>query len=61
MMNTHAVQRWGAALLALSPGCLIDRFLDWIEDLSAVMMPVQVEALAVSKVPAEMRRGPFDD
>jgi hypothetical protein len=45
--------------LTLSPGCLIDRFLDWVEDLSAVMLPVHVNALAVSEVPIETRRGPF--
>lgn len=59
MMKTHTVRLWDAALLAMSPGCLIDRFLDWIEDMTAVMMPVHVNALAVSKVPAETRRGPF--
>ncbi len=53
MMKTHTVRLWDAALLTLSPGCLIDRFLDWIEDMTAVMMPVHV------KVPAETRRGPF--
>ncbi len=51
--------RGDTALLTLSPGCLIDRFLDWIEDMTAVMMPVHVNVLAVSKVPAETRRGPF--
>jgi len=61
MMNTHAIRRWGAALLTLSPGCLIDRFLDWVEDLSAVLLPVHVNALAVRKVPIETRRGPSGD
>jgi hypothetical protein len=49
----------GAALLTLGPGCLIDRFLDWVEDISAVLLPVHVNALAVSEVPTDARRDPF--
>jgi hypothetical protein len=59
MMKTHTVRLWGAALLTLSPVRLIDRFLDWIEDISAVILPVHVNALAVSELPIETRRGPF--
>jgi hypothetical protein len=59
MMNTHAIRLWGAALLTLSPGCLIDRFLDWVEDMSAVLLPAHVNTLAVREVPIETRRGPF--
>jgi hypothetical protein len=45
--------------MTLSPECLIDRFLDWVEDISAVILPVHVNALAVGEVPIETRRGPF--
>jgi hypothetical protein len=51
MMNTHAEWLWDAALSTLRPSCLIDRFLDWIEDVSAAMLPVQVNGLAVREVP----------
>jgi hypothetical protein len=55
MISKTAEQMWGAALLMLNPECLIDKFLDWIEELSGAMLPAQVEAL----VRIEERRDPF--
>ena len=48
------VQILGAAL-SMSPSYLIDKFLDWIEELSGTMVPAQVEVL----VRIEERRDPF--
>jgi hypothetical protein len=53
-MIKTAERIWGAALL-MSPGCLIDKFLDWIEELSEAMVPARVEEL----VRIEARRDPF--
>jgi hypothetical protein len=39
----------------MSPANLIDKFLDWIEELSGAMMPAHVEAL----VRIEQRRASF--
>ena len=46
MMIKTAEQMWGAALLMLSPGCLIDKFLDWLEELRGAMVPAQIDGLA---------------
>jgi hypothetical protein len=54
MMIKTAERMWGAALL-MSPGYLIDKFLDWIEELSEAMVPARVEEL----VRVEARRDPF--
>jgi hypothetical protein len=59
MMKTYTVRLRDAALLTLSPGCLIDRFLDWVEDIGAVILPAHVNALAVSEVPTDARLDPF--
>jgi len=44
-MTRTAKQMWGAAV-ATSPGYLIDKFLDWIEELSLSMEPAHVKELA---------------
>ena len=45
-----AKQMWNAAL-AMSPSYLIDKFLDWVEELSIAKTPAQVNGLAYA-VPA---------
>jgi hypothetical protein len=55
MISKTAEQMWGAAL-SMSPANFIDKFLDWIEELSGAMMPTHVEALGR----IEQRRAPFD-
>ena len=41
MVNQIVEQMRDAARLMLSPGCLIDKFLDWIEELSGVLAAAQ--------------------
>ena len=43
------------AALSMSPGSLVDKFLDWIEKLGGAMMPARAEAL----VRIDERRDPF--
>ena len=38
MIVRTAEAAWGTACLMLSPGYLIDRFLDWLEEVSGVLM-----------------------
>ncbi|HLG80345.1 MAG TPA: hypothetical protein VKY22_04970 [Bradyrhizobium sp.] len=54
-MIKTAVQMWDAAR-ATSAGHLIDKFLDWIEQLSITMMPAQPDGLVRIEVRAESRR-----
>ena len=54
MMIKTAERMWGAAV-SMSPVCLIDKFLDWIEPLSEAILPAQAEEL----VRIEARRDPF--
>jgi hypothetical protein len=61
MIETCTARLRDAASLTLSPGFLLDRFLDWVEQASAVMIPVHVKALALSKIPGETRPGPIGD
>jgi hypothetical protein len=44
MIGKTAEQMWGVAL-AMSPGNLIDKFLDWLEELSGTLLPAHVEGL----------------
>ena len=44
---------WGAALLLLNLGCLIDKFLDWLDELSDTLVPARIDGLACNKVRAE--------
>jgi hypothetical protein len=52
-------QMWGAAL-ALSPTYLIDKFLDWLDELSFSMLPAQVGRFASVEVRTEAMRDPFN-
>ena len=52
MMIRIAEEIWGKAL-SLSPGCLIDKFLDWLDDMNVAMVPAQVGGLAKREVRAE--------
>jgi len=54
-MISKTAERMLCAALSVSPGSLIDRFLDWIEELGGAMMPARAEAL----VRIEERRDPF--
>ncbi len=49
MVNQISKQVWGAARLMLDPGRLIDKFLDWIENVSGVAAVAAAQADA--KVP----------
>jgi len=50
MMNQLTVWISGAALSLPSLGNLIDRFLDWIEELSAVTEPPAIDGLICDEV-----------
>ena len=45
MMNQLAERVWVAAL-SMSPGHLVDKFLDWLEDLRGAMALVEIDRLA---------------
>ena len=45
MMNQHAERMWVAAL-SMSPGHLVDKFLDWLEELRGAMALVEIDGLA---------------
>ena len=45
----QTIQIWRTAL-ATRPGHLIDKFLDWMEELSITMMPVEMNELACIEV-----------
>lgn len=60
MMNQTAKRMWDAGLSTLSPGCLIDRFLDWVEQLgNAMMVPAQADNLSLHEIRAETRLDQF--
>lgn len=50
MVKEIMQQIWDTARLMLSPGDLIDQFLDWLEELSGAD---QIDRLVTSKVRAE--------
>jgi hypothetical protein len=50
MMIDLAEQLWGAAQLMLNPRFVIDKFLDWIEELSVAMAPAQINGLVYREV-----------
>jgi hypothetical protein len=56
MVIELAEQIWGAAHWMLNPGYAIDKFLDWIEDVSGALVPVQIDGLACREV--RTRAGP---
>ena len=46
MIVRTAEATWGAARLMLSPGHLIDKFLDWLEELRGAMALAEINSLA---------------
>src|SRR5439155_6824967 len=44
MMNQHAERMWVAAL-SMSPGHLVDKFLDWLEELRGAMALAEIDRL----------------
>jgi hypothetical protein len=44
-MNQLAERMWVAAL-SMSPGHLVDKFLDWLEELSGAMAFAEIDKLA---------------
>ena len=45
MIGKTAERIWGAAL-SMSPGNLIDKFLDWLDEVRGAIVPAHVEGLA---------------
>jgi hypothetical protein len=56
-MMTKAAEQIRRAALATSSRYLIDKFLDWIEQLSIVMAPAQVNRLACIEARTKARPG----
>jgi hypothetical protein len=48
MINQLAERMWGAALL-MSPEYLIDKFLDWLEELRGALKLTEIDGLARSE------------
>ena len=55
MISEIAERLRGAGLAMLDPASLIDRFLDQIDRLSAVLLPVQAHGLACQRVRIDRR------
>jgi hypothetical protein len=53
MINQMAERIRGASLSMLSPGFLIDRFLDQIEKLSGMIVPAQADKLSCEETRIE--------
>lgn len=53
MINQMPMRMWSGVLAMLTPACLIDRLLDWIETLSRAIEPVQGVRLPREEVPSE--------
>lgn len=49
MMNQLA-GRIGAAALSMSPGHLVDKFLDWLEDVRGALALAEIDGLARNEV-----------
>jgi hypothetical protein len=49
MMNQLA-ERIGVAARSMSPGRLVDKFLDWLEELRGAMALVEIDRLARNEV-----------
>jgi hypothetical protein len=61
MMNQTAERMWDAGLAMLSPALLIDRFLDWVEQLgNAMMLPAQADNLSCQEMRIETRLDQFE-
>ncbi len=56
MMDQTAKRMWDAGLATLSPSHLIDRFLDWVEQLGeAMMLSPQADNLSCQEIRNERR------
>ena len=55
MMNQTVVRMWSAGLAMLSPTRLVDRFLDWLEQVCVPTVPAPAERLACLSTPIERR------
>ena len=56
----HTIERLhgAAARLLLDPACLIDKFLDWLDELRETLLPAPIDGLACNKVRAEALHEP---
>lgn len=52
-MTQTAVRMWDAGLAMLSLTFLIDRFLDWLDDVREPIMPAPIDRLAYQTTPIE--------
>ena len=51
MMNQTTERMWNVGLSMLSPSFLVDRFLDWVEQLGhAIMVPAQADHLSYREI-----------
>ena len=56
MMNQTAPRLWEVTLSMPGPSCLIDRFLDWVEQLGiAIMAPAGADNLTYQEIRIETR------
>jgi hypothetical protein len=53
MMNQLAVRMWDAAL-SMSPGHLVDKFMDWLEELRGAMALAETDRLARNELPTKV-------
>src|SRR3979411_2301374 len=60
MMNQLAERMWVAAL-SMSPGHLVDKFLDWLEELRGAMALAEIDRLACHEVRTRVLLDGFDD
>ena len=54
MMNQLAERVWVAAL-SMSPGHLVDKFLDWLEELRGAMALAETDGLALNDARTKVR------
>jgi hypothetical protein len=61
MMNQTAERMWNAGLSMPSLGFLVDRFLDWVEQLGhAMMLPAQADHLSCREIRIETQLDRFE-
>ena len=58
-MMIRTTEQISGAAVSVSLGSLIDKFLDWVEELSAAIVPAQAGVLAFNEVRTEKRLDPF--
>ena len=56
MINQTTERVWRSALPMLSPLCLIDRLLDWVEELGAAILPAESNARSCQLARIDARR-----